>query len=124
MDWKSWNIALFFLCMNVSNGGLNTFSAQIVSGFGFNALNTVLIGMPTGVIQAVSSILAALPPRYIKDSRCLSAAAVRKSPSFLYPSSHLLYRSVINFRCDSAVWSLWFAQSLSENSRLATRLAY
>ncbi|KAK6197272.1 hypothetical protein LQW54_010734 [Pestalotiopsis sp. IQ-011] len=75
MDWKSWAIALFFLCMNVSNGGLNTFSAQIVSGFGFSKLTTVLIGMPTGVIQAVSSIIATIPPRYIKDTRCLSAAA-------------------------------------------------
>ncbi|KAH8895255.1 MFS general substrate transporter [Thozetella sp. PMI_491] len=73
-DWKCWAIALFFLCMNVSNGGLNTFSAQIVSGFGFSSLDTVLIGMPTGVIQAVASILATLPPRYIKNTRCLSAA--------------------------------------------------
>ncbi|VUC38193.1 unnamed protein product [Clonostachys rosea] len=73
-DWKSWVIAFFFFCMNVANGGLNTFSAQIVSGFGFSKLNTVLLGMPTGVIQAVSSILAALPPRYWKDTRCLSAA--------------------------------------------------
>lgn len=61
--------------MNVSNGGLNTFSAQIVSGFGFSPLNTVLIGMPTGVIQALSSIIATIPPRYIKNTRCLSAAA-------------------------------------------------
>ncbi|KAK2606711.1 hypothetical protein N8I77_005442 [Diaporthe amygdali] len=75
IDWKSWAIAMFFLCMNVSNGGLNTFSAQIVSGFGFSKLNTVLIGMPTGVIQAVTSILATIPPRYFKNTRCLSAAA-------------------------------------------------
>lgn len=60
--------------MNVSNGGLNTFSAQIVSGFGFGPLTTVLLGMPTGVIQALSSIIVALPPRYIKNSRCASAA--------------------------------------------------
>ncbi|KAK9784212.1 putative Major facilitator superfamily (MFS) profile domain-containing protein [Seiridium cardinale] len=74
VDWKSWAIALFFLCMNVSNGGLNTFSAQIVSGFGFSKLNTVLIGMPTGVIQAVSSIIATIPSRYFKNVRCISAA--------------------------------------------------
>lgn len=59
--------------MNVSNGGLNTFAAQIVSGFGFSPLNTVLLGMPTGVIQALSSILVALPSRWLKDVRCLSA---------------------------------------------------
>ncbi|KAF4819910.1 putative transporter [Colletotrichum tropicale] len=75
IDWKSWVVCLFFLCMNVSNGGLNTFSAQIVSSFGFSPLKTVLLGMPTGVIQAVSSILATIPPRYIKDTRCISAAA-------------------------------------------------
>lgn len=75
IDWKSWVVCLFFLCMNVSNGGLNTFSAQIVSSFGFDPLKTVLLGMPTGVIQAVSSILATIPPRYIKDTRCISAAA-------------------------------------------------
>ncbi|KAF0323842.1 allantoate permease [Colletotrichum asianum] len=75
IDWKSWVVCLFFLGMNVSNGGLNTFSAQIVSSFGFGPLKTVLLGMPTGVIQAVSSILATIPPRYIKDTRCISAAA-------------------------------------------------
>ncbi|KAF5496968.1 putative transporter [Colletotrichum siamense] len=75
IDWKSWVVCLFFLCMNVSNGGLNTFSAQIVSSFGFGPLKTVLLGMPTGVIQAISSILATIPPRYIKDTRCISAAA-------------------------------------------------
>ncbi|KAI8165317.1 putative transporter [Colletotrichum sp. SAR 10_70] len=75
IDWKSWVVCVFFLCMNVSNGGLNTFSAQIVSSFGFGPLKTVLLGMPTGVIQAVSSILATIPPRYIKDARCISAAA-------------------------------------------------
>lgn len=60
--------------MNVSNGGLNTFSAQIVSGFGFTKLQTVLIGIPTGVIQSLSSILATLLPRYIKNTRCIAAA--------------------------------------------------
>lgn len=30
--------------MNVPNGGLNTFAAQIVSGFGFAEFNTTLIG--------------------------------------------------------------------------------
>ncbi|KAK9770817.1 putative Major facilitator superfamily (MFS) profile domain-containing protein [Seiridium cardinale] len=59
---------------STSNGGLNTFSAQIVSGFGFSKLNTVLIGMPTGVIQAVSSIIATIPSRYFKNVRCISAA--------------------------------------------------
>lgn len=61
--------------MNISNGGLNTFSAQIVSGFGFSALNTTLLGVPTGVIQALAAYVATIPPRYFPNTRCLSAAA-------------------------------------------------
>ncbi|KAH6987156.1 hypothetical protein EDB80DRAFT_589438, partial [Ilyonectria destructans] len=71
---KSSVITFFFLCMNVSNGGLNTFAARIVSEFGFTRLSTVPLGMPTGVIQALASILATLSRRCIKDTRCLSAA--------------------------------------------------
>lgn len=74
MDWKSWTITLFFICMNVPNGGLNTFSAQIVSGLGFSTLTTTLLGMPTGVIQGLVSLAATVPTRYFKDVRCLSAA--------------------------------------------------
>ncbi|KAH6683371.1 major facilitator superfamily domain-containing protein [Halenospora varia] len=74
LDWKTWTIFLFFICMNVPNGGLNTFSAQIVSSFGFSTLNTTLLGMPTGVIQALSSIGATIPSRYFKNTRCLCAA--------------------------------------------------
>ncbi|RDW85433.1 allantoate permease-2 [Coleophoma crateriformis] len=74
LDWKSWVITLFFICMNVPNGGLNTFSAQIVSGFGFGTLTTTLLGMPTGVVQALSSMAATIPSRYFKNTRCFSAA--------------------------------------------------
>lgn len=73
LDWKSWVIALFFFCINIPHGALNTFSAQIVSGLGFGTLTTVLLGMPTGVIQAISSIVFALPPKWMKDVRCLCA---------------------------------------------------
>ncbi|KAJ0319031.1 hypothetical protein Brms1b_004006 [Colletotrichum noveboracense] len=122
IDWKSWVVCLFFLCMNVSNGGLNTFSAQIVSSFGFGPLKTVLLGMPTGVIQAVSSILATIPTRYIKDTRCISAAACcivpltfRASEAPHYTTG---YNSILGFESSAVVlMAVYYVGVKYENRR-------
>lgn len=66
LDWKTWVMAVFVLSINISNGGLVTFAAQIVSGLGYSPLRTTLLGMPTGVFMTLSSWLIAIPSHFLK----------------------------------------------------------
>ncbi|KAK5989278.1 putative transporter [Cladobotryum mycophilum] len=72
-DYKTYILALFFLCMNVPIG-IITFSAQIVAGFGYGKLDTVLLGIPPGLIQSVAGLAVALPQCWLTNMRCLFAA--------------------------------------------------
>lgn len=60
--------------MNVPTGGLVTFAAQIVSSLGYSPLNTVLLGMPTGMIQSLAGFMVAIPQGWLKNKRCISCA--------------------------------------------------
>ncbi|KAH8894520.1 MFS general substrate transporter [Thozetella sp. PMI_491] len=71
LDWKSWLIVAISIFLNVPNGGLVTFAAQIVSGMGFGALETTLLGMPTGVIQTVSAFMVSGLSRVTTNKRAL-----------------------------------------------------
>ncbi|KAF6813223.1 allantoate permease [Colletotrichum sojae] len=73
-DYKTYILFVFFLSMNVPTGGLVTFAAQIVSGLGYGKLETTLLGMPTGVMQSLAGFMVAIPQRWLKNKRCLSAA--------------------------------------------------
>lgn len=73
-DWKTWPLVVFSICINVPNGGLVTFAAQIVSGLGFSKLETTLLGMPTGIFMTISGLMTTIPAYYLRNSRCLLAA--------------------------------------------------
>lgn len=81
LDWKTWVMAVFVLCINISNGALVTFAAQIVSGLGYSPIRTTLLGMPAGVFMTFSSWLIALPGLYYpKKFRTVSAGIVCLCP--------------------------------------------
>ncbi|CAH0018603.1 unnamed protein product [Clonostachys rhizophaga] len=73
-DWKTWALFIFFLCMNVPTGGLVTFAAQIVSGFGYSRLETVLLGMPTTPFQVLAVFSVAIPQKWMTNKRSISCA--------------------------------------------------
>ncbi|RDW61475.1 hypothetical protein BP5796_11367 [Coleophoma crateriformis] len=73
LDWKTWPLVIFSICINVPNGGLVTFAAQIVSGLGYGKLETTLLGMPTGVFMTVSGLMVSIPAYYLRNCRCLLA---------------------------------------------------
>lgn len=80
-DWKTWVMALFALCNNISNGGLVTFAAQIVSGLGYSPLTTTLLGMPTGLFMTGSSwIIAGVTFFSPRKFRTVAAATVCLCP--------------------------------------------
>ncbi|KAL4967095.1 MFS general substrate transporter [Aspergillus stella-maris] len=74
LDWKSWLIVAISIFMNVPNGGLVTFAAQIVSGMGYGKLQTTLLGMPTGVIQTVSAFMVSGLCSFTRNKRTLFGA--------------------------------------------------
>ncbi|KAJ5559192.1 hypothetical protein N7535_008944 [Penicillium sp. DV-2018c] len=56
-DPQTWLLVLYTLCVNFANGGLTSFSAIIISGFGFPHLQALLIQMPMGGAQIVFLLL-------------------------------------------------------------------
>ena len=42
----------------VPSGGVSSFGSIVIKGFGFSSLNTTLLGMPLGLVQLISFVLA------------------------------------------------------------------
>lgn len=74
LDPKTWLLAIFACAQNIPNGGLVTFAAIIVSGLGYSRLNTVLLGIPTGVLATVWQLMLAYPSAKLKNKRCIIIA--------------------------------------------------
>lgn len=68
MDPKTWLIWFAIVALQVPNGGLTTFNTLIISGLGFDPLQTSLLAMPPGAMSTFSGIglsyLAATTRRY------------------------------------------------------------
>ncbi|KAL4954529.1 allantoate permease [Aspergillus filifer] len=57
LDVKSWLIWFAIIALQVPNGGLTTFNTLIISGLGFDSLETSLLAMPPGAMSTLSGIL-------------------------------------------------------------------
>ncbi|KAK1474831.1 hypothetical protein CCUS01_05457 [Colletotrichum cuscutae] len=57
IDVKTWLVLAFFLFTQLPNGGLISFGSLVISGFGFDAFRTLLIGLPSSVVSAGSMIV-------------------------------------------------------------------
>ncbi|KAL2784277.1 major facilitator superfamily domain-containing protein [Aspergillus keveii] len=68
LDIKTWLIWFAIMALQVPNGGLTTFNTLIISGLGFDPLETSLLAMPPGAMSTISGIvlsfLAATTRRY------------------------------------------------------------
>lgn len=56
---------------SIVTGGLVTFAALIVNGLGYSPLETVLLGVPTGVVATVWSILFNIAASRLPGYRCV-----------------------------------------------------
>lgn len=56
LDPKTWLIWIAIVALQVPNGGLTTFNTLIISGLGFNSLQTSLLAMPPGAMSTLSGI--------------------------------------------------------------------
>ncbi|KAI3547156.1 allantoate permease [Colletotrichum filicis] len=57
IDVKTWLVLVFVLFTQLPNGGLTSFGSLVISGFGFDAFRTLLIGLPSSVVSAGSMIV-------------------------------------------------------------------
>ncbi|KXH35722.1 allantoate permease [Colletotrichum simmondsii] len=57
IDVKTWLVLAFVLFTQLPNGGLTSFGSLVISGFGFDAFRTLLIGLPSSVVSAGSMIV-------------------------------------------------------------------
>lgn len=56
-DPKIWLTLAFVLFTMLPNGGLTSFGTLVISGFGFDAFRTLLIGLPSSVVSSGSIIV-------------------------------------------------------------------
>ena len=70
-DPQTWLLFLYTVSVNLANGGLTSFSAIVIKGFGFSNLRALLIQMPLGVSQLVFLILTSGLATVIPNSRLI-----------------------------------------------------
>ena len=56
-DPKTWLLVAFNLTISIPNGGLTNFATLIIKGLGYTSQRSVLLTMPTGIIQTLSSYI-------------------------------------------------------------------
>ncbi|OKL62198.1 hypothetical protein UA08_02321 [Talaromyces atroroseus] len=56
LDWKNWILWIFFIAVNIPNGGLISFSTIIIDSLGFSSEDSSLMTIPTGVVSTLSGI--------------------------------------------------------------------
>jgi hypothetical protein len=74
------------------NGATGVFAAQIVASFGYGPLETVLLGMPTGMFMTASALLVAIPNMWLKNMRikiCAASAIVPLIAALLVKREYL-----------------------------------
>ncbi|RSH77024.1 uncharacterized protein EHS24_003965 [Apiotrichum porosum] len=57
VDPKTWFYFLINIALNIPNGGMITFNSIIVQSLGFSLTKTTLLGIPTGIISWISSLV-------------------------------------------------------------------
>lgn len=57
LDPKTWLLVLFNLTINIPNGGMTNFAPLIIKGLGYTSQRSVLLTMPTGIMQTVASYI-------------------------------------------------------------------
>lgn len=70
-DPQTWLLVLYTLCVNFCNGGLTSFAAIIITGFGFSTFNALLIQMPIGGAQIFFLICTSAIATFVRSTRIL-----------------------------------------------------
>jgi hypothetical protein len=112
-DPRMYLAAISVFCASVQNGGVSSFGATIIAGFGFTTKETTLLGMTTGGSEIVAFIVGVMLSRWWKMrgecSHCRQLKAnIQPCPLLCVSAWPLLARP------------LWLAQSRAALSSSAT----
>lgn len=79
MDPQTWLLFLegLFICIP---SAILKFSSLVISGFGFNKFQTMLVGLPAGAIQIITVWVAALGMQYTCNLRCMWGIVLSLAP--------------------------------------------
>ncbi|KAK1149736.1 hypothetical protein N8T08_005290 [Aspergillus melleus] len=70
-DPQTWILVLYTFCVNLSNGGITSFSSIIINGFGFSQIRSLLMQMPLGAAQVVFLTFTAAFATFVPNTRIL-----------------------------------------------------
>ncbi|KAL2872411.1 MFS transporter [Aspergillus lucknowensis] len=68
-DPQTWFLFLYTFAVNLCNGGLTSFSAIIIQGFGFSPLRSLLMQMPLGAAQIVFLLITSTVATFVPRTR-------------------------------------------------------
>ncbi|EXJ79543.1 hypothetical protein A1O3_07822 [Capronia epimyces CBS 606.96] len=71
LDPQTWGLFLYTAAVNIANGGLTSFSAIVIAGFGFSDIKALLIQMPLGAAQLVFLVLTSGLASLLPSSRII-----------------------------------------------------
>jgi hypothetical protein len=58
LDTQTWLLLLLTLCITIPSGVITTFSATLIHSFGYDAKQSALLNMPSGVVSIFATILS------------------------------------------------------------------
>ncbi|KAH8645733.1 putative vitamin H transporter [Xylariales sp. PMI_506] len=76
VDPKTWLMFAYTVLSSLPNGCFTNFTSLIISGFGFDSLTTILLGMPSGGFHLMYVVLGAVAATKLPKARCLTIAVL------------------------------------------------
>ncbi|KAL4783345.1 MFS general substrate transporter [Aspergillus varians] len=70
-DPQTWFLFLYTFAVNLCNGGITSFSAIIIKGFGFSSLRSLLMQMPIGAGQIVFLLISSSVATFVPNTRII-----------------------------------------------------
>lgn len=79
-DLNIWAYAALLFLSAIPSGGIASFGNIVIKDFGFSSLDTTLLTIPLGAIQALSLLVSSLLNSRFRNIRCLVAAVSQVPP--------------------------------------------
>ncbi|KAJ5921220.1 hypothetical protein N7466_009546 [Penicillium verhagenii] len=76
MDPQTWLLFVYAMGSSIPNGGLTSFGAIVIAGFGYSTFDTLLVSLPISVFTFIWVVLATIVTSKVRKSRCLTIAVL------------------------------------------------
>ncbi|RMJ26606.1 Allantoate [Aspergillus sp. HF37] len=74
-DPQAWFLVLYTFCVNLWNGGLTTFIAIIIKGFGFGTFETLVYQVPFGAAEIIYLVFTVLFASHVRSRRIFAGSS-------------------------------------------------